>query len=325
MISMRFNFVLPGLDPAQLSRMYRAALDMAAFGEDHGFAGVTFEEHHDSDNGWSPSPLANAALVLGRTDRINVMVSALLLPLHDPIRIAEDLAVLDVAGGGRLTTILGIGYRPSEYAAHRKDWDERGRIMDADVEALLRAWTGEPFVYHGAMVRVTPKPLTQPHPPVFIGGASRAAARRAARLGLPLLPTSYVPEVETYYYEQCVEYGTTGICQMMPPNLAMVHVAEDPDHAWADLGRYFLAEAAPYAKWQVPGVHSPMHSHALTVDDLRAEGIYKVLTPAQCVEHLKTQGDQGLLALHPLVGGMPIDEAWKSVQLVADEVVPRLA
>ena len=95
MAMLRFNLVLPGLEAQRLSDMHKAALDMAALADDQGFAVVSLEEHHGADNGWSPSPLVFAGLVFGRTRRIGVTISALLLPLHDPLRVAEDIAVLD--------------------------------------------------------------------------------------------------------------------------------------------------------------------------------------------------------------------------------------
>ena len=118
MSAARFNCIQPGLEPAEMGARYRAFVDMAGYAEENGFAMLTLEEHHGADNGWSPSPLIMAGLIFGRTTTIGVNISALLLPLHDPLRVAEDIAVLDNASGGRLTTILGIGYRPSEYAAH---------------------------------------------------------------------------------------------------------------------------------------------------------------------------------------------------------------
>src|ERR1051326_7600035 len=177
MAIVRFNKVLPGLDPNDMARRYQATIDMAQFAEEHGFAMVSLEEHHGAPNGWSPSPLITAGLIFGRCSRIGISLGALLVPLHDPLRIAEDIAVLDLASGGRLFVTAGLGYRPEEYAAHGKEWSERGRIMDDAIETLLKAWTGEPFEYRGTTVQVTPKPLTQPHPTIMIGGTSKPAAR----------------------------------------------------------------------------------------------------------------------------------------------------
>jgi alkanesulfonate monooxygenase SsuD/methylene tetrahydromethanopterin reductase-like flavin-dependent oxidoreductase (luciferase family) len=250
---------------------------------------------------------------------------ALLLPLHDPLRLAEDIAVLDLASGGRLTVVGGLGYRPEEYAAHGKSWAERGRLMDEAVDTVLKAWTGEPFEYRGTEVRVTPKPLTQPHPTLLIGGTSKPSARRAARFGLPLAPAANLPELEEYYYQQCDIAGTQGMCIMPPDQFSTTYVAEDPDRAWAELGRYFLHEATVYANWQTPDIHSAVHSHAGTVDALRAEGIYEVLTPDQCVARATEAGDAATFALHPLVGGMPIDKGWECLNLYVEQVLPRLA
>jgi alkanesulfonate monooxygenase SsuD/methylene tetrahydromethanopterin reductase-like flavin-dependent oxidoreductase (luciferase family) len=320
----RFNCVQPGLEPNEMAARYRAFVDMAGFADERELQAISLEEHHGAENGWSPSPLVMAGLVFGRTKRIMATINALLVPLHDPIRIAEDIAVLDLASGGRLVVTGGIGYRPSEYEAHGKDWAARGKLQDEAVDAMLKAWTGEPFEYRGTTVRVTPRPFTQPHPVLMLGGSSKAAVRRAARFGLPYMPPANLPQLEAYYYEQCKEYGTKGFCAMPPDHTAMTHVAEDPDRVWRELGHCFLHEAATYSSWQPPGQTSSVHSHATTVDELRAEGIYEVVTPAELVDRLRAKGTNATCALHPLVGGMPIDEAWSSLRLYAEEVLPAL-
>ena len=94
--------------------------------------------------------------------------------------------MLDLASGGRFIVTGGIGYRPSEYEAHGKDWSKRGALQDEAIDTMLKAWTGEPFEYRGTTVQVTPRPFTQPHPVLMLGGSSKAAVRRAARFGLPV-------------------------------------------------------------------------------------------------------------------------------------------
>ena len=112
----RFNLVAPGASPAELGARYRAALEMAAYADDRGVTTVQTEEHHGVENNWLPSPFVFAGAVFGATRRIAVTVSAMIGPLHDPLRLAEDIAVLDLVSGGRLVTVAGIGYRPEEYA-----------------------------------------------------------------------------------------------------------------------------------------------------------------------------------------------------------------
>lgn len=321
MTGVRFNCIQPGIEPNEMAARYQAFIEMARYVDKHGVSTITLEEHHGVDNGWSPSPLAMAGMVFGATKTIGVSISALLLPLHDPLRVAEDVAVLDLASGGRITTILGLGYRPEEYAQHGKDWKNRGKLMDECLDTLLKAWTAEPFEYHGATVRVTPRSLTQPHPMVLIGGTSRPAARRAARFGLPMFAAADVPELEPYYYEQCKEHGTQGFYMAPSADFASVHVAEDPERVWRDLGQHFLHEATRYASWQTPDIKSAVHSHASTVDELRDEGIYQVLTPEEAVERATARGE---LYTHPLVGGMPIDEGWQCVRLMCEQVLPKL-
>lgn len=320
----RFNMIDPTLEPGVVADRYRAMLDMASYCDQHGFYGFSVEEHHGADNGWSPTPLLNAAGIVARSENLQVTITALLLPLHDPIRVAEDLAVLDLTSGGRVTTILGLGYRPIEYTAHRKDWAGRGKLMDDCVETLLKAWTGEPFEYNGDTIRVTPRPLTQPHPVVGLGGTSKIAARRAARFGLPFFPSNHLPELEAYYHEKCAEAGTTGLCFMPPPDIMQILVAEDPDRAWAEVGHHLLHEAEVYASWQTPDVHSIMHSHAQSPEDLRAEGIYRILSPEECVAIAAEKGAGAAFGHHPLCGGMPIDRGWESLQLYVDKVLPNV-
>ena len=106
----------------------------------------------------------------------------------------------------------------------------------------------------------------------------------------------------------------------------MMHVAEDPD---AGVGR--ARQVLPRTRrrstrsWQTPECQtSSVHSHATTVDELRAEGIYEVVTPEELVDRMRAKGPSATCDLHPLVGGMPIDEAWRSVRLYVEDVLPAL-
>ncbi|WP_338118277.1 LLM class flavin-dependent oxidoreductase [Streptomyces coryli] len=319
--TLRLNLTYPDEpSPAELSDRYRAAIDLAEYADAHGFITAQVEEHHGAANGWLPAPLTLAGLILGRTKKITVMASAIIGPLYDPLRLAEELAVLDLASGGRMMTVSGIGYRPEEYEQHGVDWKNRGAAHDEVLETLLKAWTGEPFEYRGRTVQVTPRPYTQPHPLLLVGGSSKPAVRRAARLGLPFFPSSHQPALQDYYEEKCAEYGTEGWVLMPPERVPLLHVTEDPDRAWAELGKHFMHEATMYASWQTSDIKSAVKSQAVTVDELRAEGVYRFVSPDEAVEEART----GNVVLHPLCGGMPVDEAWRSLHLYAEKVLPRL-
>jgi len=317
---LRINHVHP--DPsngAEMSERYRAALDMVAFLDDKGLNMVQLDEHHVSETGWSPTPLLTAGMVLARTENVAVTIGALLLPLHDPIRVAEDLAVLDLVGQGRISVTMGLGYRPVEYAAMGKEWTRRGKILDESLDTIFAAWTGEPFEHNGETIQVLPKPLTEPHPAVMIGGSAKASARRAARLGLPLFMNGNPPGIQELYEAECEKHGVTPFC-VAPEDTPMIMVVDDPEQAWADWGHHFMLEASTYAGWQPEGQESPVHSHATDdVASLREEGIYRFLTPEEAIARGR---EAGALAIHPLCGGMPLDAAWRSVELMATEVIP---
>ena len=321
---MRFNMIAPDVEPARHSAMHKEMLDMAEYGEKNGISIISTEEHHGAANGWSPCPMTFAASIFGRTKTTMVSFSAILLPLHDPLRVAEQLAVLDLLSGGRTFTIFGIGYRPEEYEMAGVSWADRGKVMDECVDAMLKAWTGEPFEFRGRTVRVTPRPFTQPHPAFTLGGTSKPAVRRAARFGLPISLAANMPELEAYYYGQCKEYGTQGYINMPPAGFHHIWVADDPDQAWNEIGDHLFHETSTYASWQTPDIKSAVHSHATSPAELRAEGIYRIVTPAECIAEIKGAGDAAAVSLHPFCGGMPIDTAWKYLSNYVEKVLGQL-
>ncbi len=319
--ALRINMTGLAPTPKEESLRYRAALDMAAFADRHGFSVVSVEEHHVAENGWLPSPLLLAGMIVARTERIAVNVTALLVPLYDPIRLAEEIAILDLASGGRFSFVAGMGYRPLEFAALDKDWETRGKRMDHVLETLLTAWRGEPFLYNGEMIRVTPTPLTRPHPPFAIGGMTKAAARRAARFGLPLYTALTLPELEPVYYAELARHGKRGVVVQPDEANAMVFVDEDPERAWRELAPFFLREAREYASWRREGVPRPGEQPVGTIEALRAQRRYEILTPGECVERIRTGGPRATLCLHPLAGGIPLERAWHGLRLYVEKVL----
>lgn len=318
--ALRINMTGLAADPKAESERYRAALDMAGFADAHGFSAVALDEHHCAENGWLPSPLVMAGMVVGRTRRVAVNVTALLVPLYDPIKLAEDIAILDLASGGRFSFVAGMGYRPVEFAALDRDWETRGRRMDHVLETLMKAWSGEPFEYNGQTVRVTPRPLTQPHPPFAIGGMTKAAARRAARFGLPFHPPMGLHALEPVYREELARHGKRGLVVYPDEANAMVFLDEDPERAWVELAPCFQREAREYASWRREGVPRPGEALCETVEELRAQRRYEILTPAQLLERIRSSRTGATICLHPLAGGIPVDRAWQSLRLYVEKV-----
>jgi len=322
---LRFDMRIPPIATTPPPELYAAALEMATWADARGFDAITLSEHHCTDDGFLASPIAMAGCLVGRTRRIRISVVALLLPLYDPIKLAEDTLVLDIASGGRFGFTAGIGYRPEEFAMFGVDWERRGEIMDECLQALVDAWSGRPFEYQGRVGFLSPSPVTGPKPPVFVGGMGRNAARRAARFGLPFQPAVNTPEVLELYVSECRRLGVENPLVLPPGDGVMVWVSEDPDRTWAEIGPHLLHDAVTYASWQRPGFHSAVVSHATTVEELRAEGKYAVLTPTQCLERAAARGPMATFIHFPLCGGTPPEIAWRSLELYADQVLPQLA
>jgi alkanesulfonate monooxygenase SsuD/methylene tetrahydromethanopterin reductase-like flavin-dependent oxidoreductase (luciferase family) len=292
---------------------------MAEWAEAQGLGVVNFEEHHCAENGWLPSPLTLAAMVIARTRKIRVTVTALLVTLYDPVRLAEDIAILDLVSGGRFNFVAGLGYRPIEYHALGRRWEDRGRQMDETVETLLAAWSGEPFEFRGERIRVTPIPASRPHPFFMLGGTSRPAARRAARFGLPFCPSVDDPELEAYYRAELERHGKAGFYLSLGGADAMLFVDEDPERAWEELGPYFLREQQEYGRWQAAGVPRPKGEAVHSLADLRALNRFEILHPADARSRLEANPN-AVVVLHPLAGGVPLDRAWRSLELFAEQV-----
>src|SRR2546421_12295044 len=114
MLTLRYDLRRAPFADTPLAAVYAACLEQCTWGDEHGFQTVVVSEHHGVDDGYLPSPLAMAAAIAGRTRRIMVNISALLVPLHDPLRLAEDIAVIDLASGGRVSIVARLGHREGE-------------------------------------------------------------------------------------------------------------------------------------------------------------------------------------------------------------------
>src|SRR6185295_9263410 len=144
MIGIRFDLRAPKFGTATHAELYAACLDQCAWADERGLDIVALSEHHGVDDGYLPAPITLAAAIAGRTKRININIAAILVPLHDPVRLAEQLAVLDLVSGSRVSFVAGLGYRPEEFEMAGVERTRRGKLLDEYVDVLRKAWTGEP-------------------------------------------------------------------------------------------------------------------------------------------------------------------------------------
>ena len=323
MFLLRFDLRIPpfveGLTPVA---QYGEMLEMVRWADDRGFAGVVLSEHHGCEDGFINAPLVVAGAVLGATRNLFCSVSALLLPLHDPLRVAEDIAALDLLAPGRLNVVVGIGYREAEFEMFGRDRSRRGADAEAGIRTMLRAWEGEPFELDGRTAWVTPKPASDPRSLLAVGGSVVASARRAARLHLPFIPAVEDRELLDAYLLESEACGHGSPFCMMPSGAGLVMVTRDPDALWDRIGPNLLYDALAYASWQYPDQRTSWKVEADDVEQLRAGGQHLIVTPEECVDLVRAGG---AVVLHPLCGGIDPGVGWESLHLVVDEVMPALA
>jgi len=318
MLGLRYDLRAPAFADVTHGELYAACLEQCAWADQRGFDVAALSEHHGVDDGFMSAPVTLAAAIGACTKRMQISIAAILVPLHDPIRLAEQLAVAQLVSGGRVSVVAGLGYRPEEFAMAGVDRRQRGKLLEEYVGVLRQAWTGEPFEWRGREVRVTPAPSSPPM--VLIGGSTEKAARRAARLHAGFFPAVQDPELQRIYDEACAAEGFSGFVAM-PGGPGFVHVTEDPDRDWARIAPHALYDAQTYDAWQTPGQRSQVQTSARTADELRRSGIYRVVTPDECVALAQ---EFGRVLLHPLMGGLPPALGWASLELFEQKVLPRL-
>ena len=177
-VSHALRRAVPGRRHRDLN-LYAAALDMAEWAEDKGCLGVVISEHHGSEDGYLPSPLVIAAAVAARTSNVGISIAALLLLMNDPIKLAEDLNVLDHLSRGRAPcAIIELVLAARKPAMFGIDPRQRGAEMEERLEVLQAALAGETVTWRGRTGAVRPLPYTEGGMKLAYGGGSPAAARR---------------------------------------------------------------------------------------------------------------------------------------------------
>lgn len=173
---------VPGDPRGDDAALYAEALELAVECERLGFDSIWVSEHHFLDDGYMPSLLPVCAALAARTSRIEIGTGVLLAPLHDPIRLAEDAATVDLISGGRLVLGLGKGWRQEEFDGVAASTRATHHTLEATVRTLRQAWGPGLAEGRGAAVPVTPKPPRAGGPPIWLGAGTEAAVRRSARI-----------------------------------------------------------------------------------------------------------------------------------------------
>lgn len=319
MFTLRFDMRAPATG-APASELYAAAPQMCAWAEDRGCLATVLCEHHGSEDGYLPSSLILASAIAARTTRMMLSI-VVILPFHDPVRLAEDIAVLDLISSGRASYVFGLGYRAEEFAHFGLEVSDRGRLADEKMPMLRQLLAGETV---GATT-VTPAPMTPGGPMLMWGGSSVAAARRAGRYGLGLLANGHVTGMREAYEVACRKHGFEPGVTVLPDKdtPTVCFVADDVDRAWDEIGAHLLHDARMYAKWNPGNQISAGISEASSVSELReTSASHRIYSVAEAVTIVR---GGGVLNLAPLCGGLPPETAWPYLERVAEKVLPEAA
>jgi alkanesulfonate monooxygenase SsuD/methylene tetrahydromethanopterin reductase-like flavin-dependent oxidoreductase (luciferase family) len=326
--SMTFGVFYDFRNPAQFredwTRRYREILRQIDWLEgSSNFDAVSISEHHFVDDGYTPSVLALAAAVAAKTERLQIGTNILQLPLHHPLRIAEDALTVDTISGGRFRLGVALGYRELEFLGLGTTPRLRRSRMEEGIAILRHAFSGRPFAFEGENwsfpeLKVSPPPVRAGGPPIWMGGTVTPALARAAQLGDGFL-ASVVDEV-VGYLEACSEIGLDpdqqGTCLT-----AWAIVDEDPDRALQELGPYMLHQVNGYIDFGFLEV--PYFEHPQQLIDA---GFYTMVDAAGAIEYFGEAWNAGVkeIQLFGQIPGEPVESGSRRLQYISEQVIPNM-
>ncbi|MET7337811.1 LLM class flavin-dependent oxidoreductase [Nonomuraea sp. NPDC005650] len=317
-IALRYDLRAPDFGPSH-AELFAAMLDQVVYADQNGLERVHVSEHHHTTDGYLPSVFPALAAIAARTSRVRIRPSALILPLHDPVRIAEDAAVVDNISGGRLDVTVGAGYREVEFRMLARGFADRGTRLRHAVQVLRRAWSGEQFTWDDRPVLVRPLPVQRDGPPIIMGGSTPRTARRAAEIADGYDPAS--PSLIEDYLMACAELGKQPGEHLTRVGPFFLHLADDPERTRHLLARHVQHEMQQYASWNADSAHFGA-APDIPLESVWQVGSHRVLTPDEAIELVRGFPPNSLLTLNPLSGGTPPALAHESLRLFVEKVLP---
>ena len=302
-------------------RRYRAILEQIEWAErDLGFGGVWVSEHHFVEDGYAASTLTLAAAIAARTERLTIGTNVLVLPVHHPLRLAEDALSVDALSGGRFRLGVGMGYRAPEFAAFGASLAERRARFEEGLEVLRKAFEGAPFAHDGRWcsfdeVVVRPEPVRAGGPELWIGALSDAGAQRAGRVGAGFLCA--LPQHRDVY----VAAGGDRVAW----NTSWV-VADDPERELARIEPYLLHYGNAYIEFGTFGDPTTIPRFTDTASVV-ASGLVRAVDGDTAARELAAlAADPAVVDVHwwTVWPGEPVEQANERLEYVARTVVPRV-
>jgi probable F420-dependent oxidoreductase len=320
-----------GFIPIEGGHYYREALEEVTRAEELGFDSVWMEEHHAVTNHYWPSPLPVLAGFATRTSRLQLGTDILVAPFYHPVRLAEDVALLDVMSGGRFTLGVAIGYKPDEFALYGVELEKRGARFEEQLAIMKALWTREHVQFKGAYYalegRLEPKPVTRPHPPVWIGGWGEITLRRAATLADNWIPgptadLQRLTQGKRQFLEARQAAGRTAPITEWPLTRDVIIADTDAEARELAEEHIMVAYRKEYAGgWRHPFIDA---SIATDLDRLMADR-FVIGGPQQCVAQIRRFVERyGMthLICRTFFPGMAHRRIMRALELIARDVMP---
>jgi alkanesulfonate monooxygenase SsuD/methylene tetrahydromethanopterin reductase-like flavin-dependent oxidoreductase (luciferase family) len=325
-------------DPRTEIEIYQDIVSIAVQVERDGIDAIWTSEHHFADD-YMSAQLPVLAAIASRTSTIGLGTGIIIGPFHDPLRLAEDCATVDLLSGGRLIVGLGSGYRPEEFDGFRVPFGERGRRLEATVTVLRQAWSsgltrgdGVFYTYPDPGLNVTPKPARAEGPPIWLGGGAEAAIRRAGRIAAGYLSNDASPGTLAtrvgWLREAAADAGRDPMSITVAIQLK-VFVWEGPD-AWE-----CVRDAAHYLAWKYTDMVKARSSRERRLPpplDRETEAALRagmiVGSPTEVAQQLEQYrgalGPNGMVLARSYIPGLMPAVQRETLRLLGQEVVPRL-
>jgi probable F420-dependent oxidoreductase len=323
-----------GFIPIEGGHFFTDALEEVVRGEELGFDSIWMEEHHSVVNHYWPSPLPVLAGFATRTSKVMLGTDILVAPFYHPVRLAEDIALLDVMSGGRFVLGVAIGYKPDEFALYGAELEKRGARFEEQLVIMKGLWTQDSISFKGRYYQVEgalePKPLTKPHPPVWIGGWGDITLRRAATLADNWIPgpTADLPRLLEGKKQLLGNRKAAGLTTPIPewPLTRDVIIADTEKEARELAERHIMVS---YRKEYAGGWKHPFIDASIATDlDTVKKDRFLIGSPDQVVRALAPFVEQyGVthLICRLFFPGMPHRHIMRELELIAKEVMPAFA
>jgi alkanesulfonate monooxygenase SsuD/methylene tetrahydromethanopterin reductase-like flavin-dependent oxidoreductase (luciferase family) len=319
--------------------LYRSHLDLCVESEALGYDNIWLTEHHFVDDGYSPSLFPIASALAARTRHIRIGTYLILLPMHNPVRIAEDTATIDLISEGRFDLGVGLGYRPVEFSAQGISPKERGARLTEGIQIIQRLLSDESVTIDGKFsqlrdVRIRPPALQRPHPPIWLGALAPKAIERAARLGFHF--QSVGPSALNAAYDQALLKFGRQPADFQIAQARAVYVAPSREQAWEIAAKPLHYMTEQYLHWfseasDMSGADEALKA-LISVDEMIQKQRFDFLgeqaivgTPKDAIEMIeeyRTRGRMTHFVCYFPTSGMPPHLIREGMTLFSRAVIP---